>query len=252
MAKTSRNIIITGGGSGIGMETAIKFANNGDKVIITGRTESKLVEVSKNIKQNNGNCSYYVGDVADPSFVEETVEDVIKKYGKIDILMNNAGHSSKNRNTQNTGLEDIVNVFNSNLVGTVLFTQAVLNNMKSHNNGLIINISSVAGLSGSPIAGLSYGAAKAAVINFTEYLNIELKNTMVKATAIMPGEVDTPIMDQRPIVPSEEGRKSMAKSVDVAETIFSLASLSESTSIHSMVIMPNKMRNVNSEIIMPE
>ena len=68
MAKTSRNIIITGGGSGIGMETAIKFANNGDNIIITGRTESKLIEVSKNIKQNNGHCTYYVGDVANPVF----------------------------------------------------------------------------------------------------------------------------------------------------------------------------------------
>ena len=111
MAKTSRNIIITGGGSGIGMETAIKFANNGDNIIITGRTESKLIEVSKNIKQNNGHCTYYVGDVANPVFVEKTVDDVIKKHRKIDILMNNAGHSSKNRNTQNTELEDIVNVF---------------------------------------------------------------------------------------------------------------------------------------------
>ena len=147
--------------------------------------------------------------------------------------MNNAGHSSKNRNTQNTELNDIVNVFNSNLLGTVLFTQAVLDNMKSNNKGLIINISSVAGLSGSPIAGLSYGAAKAAVINFTEYLNVELKETMVKATAIMPGEVDTPIMDQRPVVPSDEGRKLMAKSSDVAETIFTLASLSESCLLYT-------------------
>ncbi len=252
MNNNKRTIIITGGGSGIGMETAIKFADNGDNVIITGRTESKLIKVSESINNNNGSCTYYTGDVADPDFVSKTVNSVIEKYGKIDILMNNAGHSSKNRNTQNTELNDIVNVFNSNLLGTVLFTQAVLDNMKSNNKGLIINISSVAGLSGSPIAGLSYGAAKAAVINFTEYLNVELKETMVKATAIMPGEVDTPIMDQRPVVPSEEGRKLMAKSSDVAETIFTLASLSENTSIHSMVIMPNKLRNVSSEIVMPE
>ena len=252
MNKDKRTIIITGGGSGIGMETAIKFAELGDIIIITGRTESKLKNITSLINNNNGTCSYYTGDVADPKFVSQTVNSIIEKYGKVDILMNNAGHSTINRNTENTELDDIVNVFNSNLVGTVLFTQAVLGNMKKNNKGLIINISSVAGLSGSPLAGLSYGAAKAAVINFTEYLNIELKDTMVKATALMPGEVNTPIMDQRPIVPSNEDRELMAKSSDVAETIVSLASLSENTSIHSMVIMPNKLRNVSSEIIMPE
>ena len=124
--------------------------------------------------------------------------------------------------------------------------------MKKANQGLIVNVSSVAGLSGSLIAGLSYGAAKAGVINFTEYLNAELKNTMIKATAIMPGEVNTPIMDNRPVVPSDNSRATMAKSADVAETIVFLASLSSTTSIHAMTIMPNKLRDTSAELILPE
>ena len=77
MNDNKRTIIITGGGSGIGMETAIKFAENGDNVIITGRTESKLIKVSESINNNNGSCSYYTGDVADPDFVSKTVNSVI-------------------------------------------------------------------------------------------------------------------------------------------------------------------------------
>ena len=112
MNKDKRTIIITGGGSGIGMETAIKFANLGDNIIITGRTESKLKDITSLINNNNGTCSYYTGDVADPKFVSQTVNSIIEKYGKVDILMNNAGHSTINRNTENTELDDIVNVFN--------------------------------------------------------------------------------------------------------------------------------------------
>ena len=73
MNDNKRTIIITGGGSGIGMETAIKFADNGYNVIITGRTESKLINVSESINNNNGSGSYYTGDVADPDFVSKTV-----------------------------------------------------------------------------------------------------------------------------------------------------------------------------------
>ena len=252
MNKTPRVVVITGGGSGIGLDASVRFGQLGDTIIIIGRTESKLKNVQSKIRNNGGECIYFTGDVADPTFVNQATNEIIKKYKNIDILVNNAGHSSKNRNTENTTLEDVVNVFNSNLLGTVLFTQAVLPSMKKTNKGLVVNVSSVAGLSGSLIAGLSYGAAKAGVINFTEYLNAELKNTMIKATAIMPGEVDTPIMDNRPIVPSDDSRASMAKSADVAETIVFLASLSNTTSIHAMTIMPNKLRDTSAELILPK
>ena len=238
MNDNKRTIIITGGGSGIGMETAIKFADNGYNVIITGRTESKLINVSESINNNNGSCSYYTGDVADPDFVSKTVNSVIGKYGKIDILMNNAGHSSKNRNTQNTELNDIVNVFNSNLLGTVLFTQAVLDNMKSNNKGLIINISSWAGKHVGIVTGPAYTAAKHAMNAMNESLNMEHCQFGIRAFAICPGEVATPILDNRPIPVSEEDRSKMVQSEDCGDVIRFLAELPAHVCINDLTISP--------------
>ena len=95
--------------------------------------------------------------------------------------------------------EDIQSVINSNLVGTIYCTQAVIPSMREAKEGTIINVSSLAGVSPGLLAGMAYGAAKAAVNNFTAFLNSEYRNTGIRASVVIPGEVDTPIMNKRPI-----------------------------------------------------
>lgn len=241
--------IITGGGSGIGRDAAIKMAQEGSKVVIIGRTESKLDAVKSEITAASGTAVSYALDVADYDAVQQMVDDVLGKFGRIDVLVNNAGHSSHNRRLLNTTPEEVRSVIDSNLIGTFFCTQAVVPAMLKAKSGTIINISSLAAVTPGPFSGFAYGAAKAGVINFTEFLNNDLRNTGIRASVIIPGEVATPILDKRPIPPDADARTTM---VDVAETsaaILLIATLPQRSNIPELVIRPTMQRDMAGEVV---
>lgn len=241
--------IITGGGSGIGRDAAIKMAQEGANVVIIGRTESKLESVISEIKSIDGTAASYALDVSDYNAVQKMVDDVLEKFGQIDVLVNNAGHSSHNRRLLNTTPEETRSVVDSNLIGTFFCTQAVVPAMLKAKSGTIINISSLAAVTPGPFSGFAYGAAKAGVINFTEFLNNDLRNTGIRASVIIPGEVATPILDKRPIPPDSDARTMM---VDVAETsaaILLIATLPARSNIPELVIRPTMHRDMTGEVV---
>ena len=241
--------IITGGGSGIGHDAARKLAQEGATVVIVGRTESKLESAIAEIKTMGGTAEYYTLDVSDFNAVQKMVDDVYEKYGRIDVLVNNAGHSSHNRRLLNTTPEETRSVVDSNLIGTFFCTQAVVPTMLKAKSGTIINISSLAAVTPGPFSGFAYGAAKAGVINFTEFLNNDLRNTGIRASVIIPGEVATPILDKRPIPPDADARAMM---VDVAETsaaILLVATLPPRSNIPELVIRPTMHRDMTGEVV---
>lgn len=241
--------IITGGGSGIGLDAALKIAQEGATVVIVGRTESKLESAIAEIKTMGGTAEYYTLDVSDFSAVQKMVDDVHEKYGRIDVLVNNAGHSSHNRRLLNTTPEETRSVVDSNLIGTFFCTQVVVPTMLRAKSGTIINISSLAAVTPGPFSGFAYGAAKAGVINFTEFLNNDLRNTGIRASVIIPGEVATPILDKRPIPPDADARAMM---VDVAETsaaILLIATLPPRSNIPELVIRPTMHRDMTGEVV---
>ena len=249
MSLKEQVCIITGGGSGIGGDAARKMAQVGANVVIVGRTESKLEAVKAEITAAGGTAVSYALDVADYDGVKQMVDEVLKKFGRIDLLVNNAGHSSHNRRLLNTTPEEIRSVIDSNLIGTFFCTQAVVPAMLKAKSGTIINISSLAAVTPGPFSGFAYGAAKAAVINFTEFLNNDLRNTGIRASVIIPGEVATPILDKRPIPPDADARTMM---VDVAETsaaILLIANLPQRSNIPELVIRPTMHRNMAGEIV---
>ncbi|MDE0635911.1 MAG: SDR family oxidoreductase [Candidatus Poribacteria bacterium] len=241
--------IITGGGSGIGRDAAIKMAQEGANVVIVGRTVSKLIVVKSEIEATGGTAVCYALDVADYDAVQQMVNDIVEKFGRIDVLVNNAGHSSHNRRLLNTTPEEVRSVVDSNLIGTFFYTQAVVPTMLKARSGTIINISSLAAVTPGPFSGFAYGAAKAGVINFTEFLNNDLKNTGIRASVIIPGEVATPILDKRPIPPDADARTTM---VDVAETsaaILLIATLPQRSNIPELVIRPTMHRDMAGEVV---
>ena len=162
--------------------------------------------------------------------------------------MNNAGHSSPHRMLMTTTHEDIRTVMDSNLSGSIFCSQAVVPAMKEAGEGTIINVSSMAGVSASPLAGMSYSAAKSAVINFTAFLNAELRNTGIRASVVIPGEVDTPILDNRPVVPSAEARETMVTAEDTAEAITLIARLPQRAAIPELIIRPTWLRDTSAEV----
>ena len=241
--------IITGGGSGIGRGAALLMAQEGATVVIIGRTESKLASVIDEIAAAGGTATRYSLDVADYDAVERMVADVLDKFGQIDVLVNNAGHSSHHRRLLNTTPEEVRSVIDSNLMGTFYCTQAVVPAMLKAKSGTIINISSLAAVTPGPFSGFAYGAAKAGVINFTEFLNADLRNTGIRASVVIPGEVATPILDNRPIPPDADARATMVDVDETSAAILLIATLPQRSNIPELVIRPTMHRNMTGEVV---
>ena len=248
MTLKNKVCLITGGGSGIGRATANKMAKEGARIIVVGRTQTKIDETVSSIKKNGGYASGYATDVSDQALVDDLVSSVIQEHSKIDLLLNNAGHSSKHRRLTTTTATEIQSVIDSNLIGTIYCSQAVVPYMISAEEGTIINVASIAGLSPSNLGGMIYSAVKAAVINFTGFLNDDLKNTGIRASVMIPGEVDTPILDNRPIPPDENARAKMVTAEDTAEAISMIARLPLRTNIPELQIRPTFIRDNSGEI----
>ena len=247
MGLKDKVCIVTGGGSGIGRSAALMMADAGAKVVLVGRTASKVEDVRDEIKAAGGTAMAIGLDVTDYDGVMQMANDVLGAYGQIDILVNNAGHSSHHRRLMTTTPEELRAVLESNVSGSVYCSQAVVPHMQERGEGTIINVSSMAGVNASMLAGMAYSAAKAAVINFTAFLNAELKNTGIRSSVVIPGEVDTPILDNRPIVPSDDARETMVTADDAAEAIFLIANLPQRACIPELIIRPTYQRDTSAE-----
>jgi NAD(P)-dependent dehydrogenase (short-subunit alcohol dehydrogenase family) len=181
--------LVTGGSTGIGSAIALRLAEDGSNVLITGRNEATLKEsVARNDK-----IGYLVADVSQPAEVERTIAELEKKYRRLDILVNNAGIAPVIPVADIT-LAHYDEVFNTNVRGLVHLTVKTLPLLRK-TRGTIINITSVVG--DRPAAGLSvYSASKGAVITFTKAWAKELAADGIRVNAVSPGPIETPIFDK--------------------------------------------------------
>ena len=248
MTLHDKTCLITGAGSGIGRATALRFASEGADVRLVGRTLSKVEAVCAEIAKSGGSAAAYGFDVADRDGVFGAVAEIERERGAVDVLVNNAGHSSPHRRLLSTPPDEIASVINSNLMGTIYCTQAVMPAMIERDGGTIINVSSLAGVTPGLLGGMIYSAVKAAVINFTGHLNEEFKSTNIRASVVIPGEITTPLLDKRPVPPSKDARATMVGADDVAEAIALIAGLPQNSSIPELVIRPTYQRDVSGEL----
>ena len=249
MTLTNKVCIVTGGGSGIGEATAVRMAGEGARLVLVGRTKSKLEAVARRIEAEGGTAGVHALDVGDRESVCEMAARVLDAHVRIDVLVNSAGHSSPHRRLLSTTPEEVRTVIDSNLVGTIYCTQAVVPAMLEAGEGTIVNVSSLAGVNPGLLGGMVYGAAKAAVINFTRFFNEEFKSTAIRASVVIPGEVDTPIIDGRPVVPDDAARATMVTAEDVAEAIALIARLPQKTAVPELIIRPTLVRDISKEIL---
>ena len=233
---SGQGILITGGGSGIGLASARLLLNEGAQVAITGRDAAKLERAAKEL--NSDRLSYFPCDVTDPAQVAKLVAQVRAKLGKIDILVNNAGMNIKNRTFRQLTVETWQQMVRTNLDGAFYCTHAVLPEMIERKGGLIINISSVAGIRANPLGGPAYVAAKFGMTGLGICLAAEEKDNNIRVTNIYPGEVDTPILEQRPTAVTEEHRSRILQPEDVAAGVLFVATLPERVSVPELTIKP--------------
>ncbi len=232
---TDKLVWITGAGTGIGAAAARRLAQAGCRLVLSGRRPEPLREVADEI---GGRAAVEVLDVADRDAVAKAGERIAADHGPVDTLVNNAGINVPKRHWKDVGHDDWEAVLRINVDGLYYCTQAVLPAMRARGEGLIVNISSWAGARVSYLTGPAYTAAKHAVNALTENLNMEECVNGIRATAICPGEVSTPIMDRRPVPMSPEDRARMVQPEDMGETIWFVAAQPAHVCLNQIIISP--------------
>ena len=240
--------IVTGGGTGIGRSAALMLATEGAAVGLVGRRATPIEAVVAEIARAGGRAEARAADLEKSDQAVAVARWAEGRFGKVDILVNNAGHSSKRRNVQWVELAEWESVLAVNLTGVFALTQAVLPGMLARREGTVITVSSLAALRPGLIGGAPYGAAKAAVRNLMGHIHNVLRNQGIRATTIMPAEVDTPILDNRPLPPDAAARATMMTADDVARAILLCATLPARTVIEEMVISPTILRDQSRDI----
>lgn len=240
--------LITGGSRGIGKAIAEKFAKNGYNLVINYVSDTtKIDELSEFFKQgNNIEVLFVKTDVTDYNSCEKMVKQAIEKFGRIDVLVNNAG-ITKDGLLMRMKEEDFDKVIDVNLKGTFNVTKNVIPYMMKQKNGRIVNISSVVGVSGN--AGqCNYAASKAGIIGFTKSIAKELASRNILANAIAPGFIKTDMTDVlsdsvKESINTQIPLKKMGDSSEVANAVYFLGN-EENTYITGQVL------NVDGGMIM--
>jgi NADP-dependent 3-hydroxy acid dehydrogenase YdfG len=238
-----KSVLITGGGSGIGLAAAKLFLQAGADVAIAGRDQKKLDAAAQQIG-GAARIMCHAADVSEPEQAAALVRAVEKRFGKIDILVNNAGTNIKERTFRELTPEIWQRLLRVNLDGAFYCIHAAFPGMAARRDGIIVNINSIAGKRASPLGGIAYAASKFGMTALGVGLAAEEKDSGVRVCNIYPGEVDTPILEHRPTPVTEEHRQRILKPDDVAQAVLFVASQPPHVSIPELIIKPTSQTYV--------
>lgn len=232
---------VSGGGSGIGLAGATEMARAGARVVISGRDQAKLTDAIAAAERHGvapGAMTAEALDVADASAVLAVARRIESTLGRVDVLINSAGINFPKRYWCETDARTFAEVVGVNLNGAANCILAVVAGMRARGEGTVINVASFAGWHFEYITGPAYTASKAGMMALTHSFNIEECVNGLRATALCPGEVATPILKKRPVQPSEADKARMLQEADMGRTIRFIAESPAHVCINEMVISP--------------
>jgi NAD(P)-dependent dehydrogenase (short-subunit alcohol dehydrogenase family) len=235
---TTNHAIVTGAGSGVGQAIALALAARGWSVSLIGRRAEALAETTRKPGANAMQLDCYPLDIADAGKVAATVKAILAKRGGIHALVNAAGTNVPRRSLEVLNNDDWRAVIDANLNGAYFMVNAVLPAMRAQKNGIIVNVVSDAGLRANAKAGPSYVASKFALNGLTQSINCEEQKNGIRACAIHPGDINTPILDKRPVPPPAEARANMLTAEDVAACALLAIELPPRAVVEELVIRP--------------
>ena len=189
-------VLITGATSGIGLACARKFADNGDKLILTGRNESRLAEIRKELTEKGTEVLTLAFDVRDREAAKRHLDELPAEWAEIDVLVNNAGLALGLEPEYEGSFDDWETMIDTNIKGLLTMTRFIVPGMVARNRGHVINVGSVAG-DAAYAGGNVYCATKAAVKAITDGLRIDVSDTAVRVTNLKPGLVETHFSNTR-------------------------------------------------------
>ena len=229
---------VTGAGTGIGRGIALALAREGVDVVLSSRRREPLEEVAAEVEAAGRRAVAAPLDVTDREQIDEAVARATEQLGPVSILVNNAGVNTPLRTATEMAVEDWDLVVDINLTGAFNCFRAVFGRMKERGEGTVINVASMAGRQVSLLGGAAYCASKHGMVSLTHSINLETAEFGLRACAILPGEVKTPILKNRPQPVSEKRLSLMLTPEDIAATVVFVTCLPPRVVIPEMWVMP--------------
>ena len=236
MPRVSRRAIVTGASSGVGRAVAVRLAKAGWQVAGVGRRMAELEQTASLVPA--GQIRPESCDVADAAAVQRLRARIEADWDGVDAVVAAAGINVHRRGWLDVSPEDARTIIEVNLLGVFHVVQAFLPLMLGREGATIVTIVSDAGMWANAKAGASYVASKFGVTGLTESLNVELRDRGIRATAIFPGDINTPLLDKRAVPPTVEQRTQMLQADDVADCVMLAIELPPRAVVEKLVIRP--------------
>lgn len=232
---------VIGAGSGIGAACAIALAEAGAMVVLTGRRRPALEATAARITATGHKVFVEDGDLGDAARVGE-IASVIDGLGRLDVVVNAAGTNTAQRRWSELTPDRIAALVNGNLNAALYVSHAALRIMRARKDGLLIHIGSWAAHFPSPLAGPVYTATKTGVVAMSHSINMEEGVNGIRSCVLSPGEVVTPLLDQRPVPVTAEEKSVMLKPEDIANLVVYLATLPPHICVNEVIVSPTANR----------
>lgn len=234
----SKTAVITGAGSGVGQSIALKLAALGWRVALVGRRPEALQETVGLAGDRAGQCLLCPCDIGSSEAVDAMARQVLDAFGEVEVLVNAAGTNAPRRALEVLSLEDYHAMIDTNLNGAYYCVQAFLPGMRARGRGTIVNIVSDAGKLANAKAGPAYVMSKFGLAGLTQSINCEERARGIRACAIFPGDIDTPLLDRRPAPPDAAARARMMKAEDIADCALLAIQLPARAVVEEILVRP--------------
>jgi NADP-dependent 3-hydroxy acid dehydrogenase YdfG len=239
--KSPRVAVVTGAGSGVGRATVHQLAAQGWHVALLGRRVDALKETIQLAPAAvRKQLAAFACDVGDPAAFDAAAAAIFRKFGHVDALVNGAGINIPNRALSVLSRADYDAVMSANINGALYAVQAFLPGMRARGEGTIVNVCSDAGKRASAKSGAAYVISKFGMTGLTQSINEEERQNGIRGCCIFPGDINTPILDRRPIPPPKEARPLMLQAEDVAAAVLFVVSLPPRALVEELMIRPTR------------